>query len=123
METRIRKYQLLADGIDLAECVGFYNGRNGFKGLPIFKVNEIYYLAQNPTSSSIFGAFARRGYTLYWELSAYPDSTNGLKYTGNVICLFKLLRTVDLRGFILKLMKQESSLIYSHNKKQELITV
>lgn len=116
-----RKYQLLADGLGLAEHVGFYTGANGHEGISIFKIKEKYYLAQNPTSGSVFGAFTRRGYPVFWELNAYPDRKVGLQYSGNVICLFKLWKTAELRQMILKTMGKESALLKMAGLKQIVI--
>lgn len=110
----MKKYQILFEDGELAECVGFYTGANDATGIPVFKTSGKYYLMQNPTSGSMFGSFSRRGYLMYWELNEFPDRKKGLKYTGNIVFLFKLQPAKQVRNIIIQIAKKERELL---NKK------
>lgn len=119
----IRKYQVLFDGGEIAELVGFYSGANKATGIPIFKIRDKFYLGQNPSTGSMFGSFARRGYPLYWELSEYPDRTVGLKYTGKIVFMFRLISTVSAKNYIISVMKKERQHLKAVNKRPVMVEV
>lgn len=117
----MRKYQILFNNGGVAELVGFYSGANKKEGLPIFKIEDKYYLEQNPTTSSIFAAFARRRQLVYWELNEYPDRTMGLKYTGRIVIFFQLLKTPEVKSYINQIIEKESNTVKFSGKKQEIV--
>jgi len=119
---QIRKYQLLFEDGAVAELVGFYTGVGKTTGIPIFKIEDKYYLGQNPNTGSVFGAFKRRGYPIFWELSEYPNREDGLKYTGNIVFMFKFMSSSNAKKLILSVVKEEVNQLKDMDKKPELVT-
>lgn len=118
---QIRKRQILFHDGELAEFVGWYSGANKATGIPIFQIEDKYYLGQNPTAGSIFGGFARRGHPIYWELSEYPDRSKGLKYTGNMVFVFKLLKSSSVRNYIQSILREEKAKLKAIGEKPVLV--
>lgn len=104
-----KRYMILYESGGLAEFVGFYEGANG-ASVPIYKLDNLYYVLQNPTTGSIFGTFARRGFTIYWEVREYPKFGE-LKYTGRLIHSFKLTTKGEAYDFFSAILKQERILM------------
>lgn len=118
---QMRKYQLLFENGAVAELVGFYTGVGRTAGIPIFKIEDKYYLGQNPNTGSVFGAFKRRGYPIFWELSEYPNREEGLKYTGNIVFMFNLMGSGEAKNLILSIIREETKQLIAVNKKHELV--